>query len=95
MCELTAPFFEPDQVVNGRDVGKQKHLPHEISNVTWRNVSLSRSIESLEGCIGLKRLRLAQVLAAKLYSLLGLTRVSKKLGQFFLCLNRHVMSLHG
>lgn len=93
MCAITAPFLNQTNKIG--ENGRQKYLPHEISDVARCDISFSRSIESLEGCIGLKCLRLAQVLATKLNPLLGLTRVRKKLGQLFLCLNRHVCSLHG
>jgi len=87
-------IFEPD-LRKYRRKWQKKYLPHEISDVARCDISFSRSIESLKGCIGLKCLRLAQVLPTKLNPLLGLTRVRKKLGQLFLGLNRHVCSLHG
>ena len=70
------------------------YLPHEIGEIAGRDVALASSVEALEGRIGLIGLCLAEVLAAKLNSLLALTRVGEQLGQLFLRANRHVLRLH-
>ena len=69
-------------------------LPHEVSEVTWRNVALARSVKPLESRIRLKRLAFAKVLTTKLDFLLVLANVGQKLGQLLLSAYRHILALH-
>ena len=69
-------------------------LPHEVSDVSWGDVALSRTIEPLESGVRLEGLSFAKVLSAKLYFLLTFSRVSEELGQFLLGRNRDVLPLH-
>ena len=86
-CQIFAPW----QTI--KKTAKQ-YLPHEIGEVSGRDVALAGSVKSLEGCVGLKGLRLAKILATELDALLALTRVGEQLGKLFLGANRHVLWLH-
>ena len=60
------------------------NLPHKVGQVSWRNVTLSSAVQSLEGCVRLECLGLAEILTAKLDTLFTLTGMRKQLGKLFL-----------
>ena len=71
-----------------------QYVPHEIGEVSGRDVALAGSVKSLEGRVGLKSLCLAKILATELDALLALTRVSEQFCKLFLRANRNVLWLH-
>ena len=60
-------------------------VPHEICQVSRRNVAFAGAIQSLEGGVGLECLRLAQILSAEFNSLFSFTGVGQQFCKFLLC----------
>ena len=54
------------------------NLPHEVCQVSRRNVALASSVKSLKCCIWFKSLSLAEILSAKLDSLFTFSGVSEE-----------------
>ena len=69
-------------------------LPHEVCQVTRRDVALASPVKSLESSVGLKGLRFAEVLATELSALLALACVGEEFGELFLGPDGHVLALH-